>query len=103
MKGGDQLGGLLKKSDSLAVVREVVLFLYLCQPVVHLIFALVQQAGKGVPAIGFDKFVRVFGPLHPQDLHRQPRLFQNGNGPLGSFYSGPVSVVGDDSLLIIPG
>ena len=102
-EGGDQLSRLLKEADPLAVVVEVVLLLNLGQTVVHSILAVVHQPGKSVPAVGLDELVRVLGPGHPQHLHLQPRLLQDGDGPLGRRHPGPVSVIGDNGLLEVAG
>ena len=73
------------------------------QTVIHLVFTLIQQTGKGIPAIGLDELVRVLGPGDPQDPNLEPRFFQDRDGPLGGGNAGPVPVVGENGIFEVAG
>ena len=50
-----------------------------------------------------EEFVRVLGPLHPQNPDPEPGLLQHGNGPLGGALPGLVPVVDEDHPVGVPG
>ena len=103
VQGGDHPGGLPQKLHPLAVVAQVIPAPQLLQPVVDVVLAFVQQTGEGLGPVFLDELVRVLCPLHPEDLHIQPRPLQQGDGPLGGGHPRPVAVVGDDRVLEVAG
>ena len=102
-QGGHQIGGLFEKFHPLVVGLQIVFAPQAVQPVEDVVFRLLQQEPEPVGTEFFQKFVRVLGPLHPQDLDLDAGLFQQIDGPAGSALSGLVAVVGDDHLLRIFG
>ena len=80
-------------------VGQIIAALKLPQIVLHIVLRLIQQPGKGIPAEGAEKLIRVLRPCHPKHLDLQPCLFQHGNGPVGRLNPGAVGVVADDHFL----
>lgn len=68
------------------------------EPVIDVVFRLLEQVSKRVRAEGLDVFVRVFCALHLQHAHAHLQLFEDADRALRRLLSRAVVVVGDDDL-----